>query len=151
MSASDDRRIDRAACAALLAANPVGRVAVRHGREPVIAPIRFAVAGDDVVFLAAPGPLLDAAVMGARVAVQIDGTSEDGTPWTVLAVGHAHEVTEPAERRRLLTPALTSWSDRPCEHVVRVRVDRLVGERGAGVVIDLATAERGAETRHRAS
>lgn len=154
MSGTGVERLDRSACDALLGSESTGRVAVRHGGDLVIAPVRYAVVdGDAVVFRAPPGPLLDAAVMGTRMALEVDGTEPDGTPWCVLVSGYADEITDPRDQDRLGAGSLPTWSGWPCDHVVRIHRIRVVGERGACPVVDLAGAEHAepSPVRHQTS
>ena len=144
MAGTSNQRLDRSACDTFLRSTPIGRIAVRHGRDLVVAPVNLGFLDDDVIFLAPPGPLLDAAVMGARVTLEVDGTDRDGTAWSVVATGFAEEITDRREHERAAALDLEAWSGEPCDHVVRVRCERVTGERGANAVIDLSDAERSA-------
>ncbi|HEX5616494.1 MAG TPA: pyridoxamine 5'-phosphate oxidase family protein [Acidimicrobiia bacterium] len=140
-------RMDRAACEARLRSAPVGRIAMRRGRELAIVPVNLRFLDDDLVYLAPPGPLLDAAVMGSRVTVETDGVDADGTPWSVVATGFAEEVTDARDLARAANLELEAWNGRPCDHVVRVRCERVTGEQGVVTLVDLASVERAERTR----
>lgn len=149
MTGTSTQRLDRAACDALLRSAAIGRIALRHGRDVVVAPVQLGFLDDDVVYLAPPGPLLDAAVMGTRVTLEADGTDRDGNAWSVVASGFAEELTDPRDQQRVAQLDLETWSGEPCDHVVRVRCERVTGARGASAVIDLSGSEVSSTTDSR--
>jgi len=78
-------------CIALLRQNNLGRLAFMSGDVPAILPVNFVFADGLIVFRTDPGEKLTEIPM-RRVAFEIDGTSADGA-WSVVAQGHAREVT----------------------------------------------------------
>jgi nitroimidazol reductase NimA-like FMN-containing flavoprotein (pyridoxamine 5'-phosphate oxidase superfamily) len=118
--------LDEEECARLLRARSFGRIGVKLGRELLVLPIFYAMAGDDVVFRTGPGTKLDAAVLRTRVVFEIDDPDEG---WSVLASGPAQEVRagpELGEIRALLGDA---WPVGERERIVRVRINKVTGRR----------------------
>ncbi len=117
-------------CHTLLEAEHVGRVAVSARALPTVLPVNYGVVGDDILFFTGAGLKLQSAQANAVVAFEVDRFDErDETGWSVLAVGVASEVTDPAvveaARRRGIRP----WAvgDRP--HLVSLRTEFVSGRR----------------------
>lgn len=114
-------------CVELLRAHSFGRVGVTIGDEPVILPVFYALVDGEVVFRTDPGTKLIAAVLETRVAFEVDDAASG---WSVLVVGHAHEMRSPS-------PALTGaesqlddyWPSGERERVVRIEVEKITGRR----------------------
>jgi nitroimidazol reductase NimA-like FMN-containing flavoprotein (pyridoxamine 5'-phosphate oxidase superfamily) len=112
-------------CYRILRGASLGRVGVRHGDVPLVLPVYFALDGRDIVFRTVPGAKLDAAVLGNRVAFEVDSEQEH---WSVLVIGHVREVRDDDERHRvreLLTQPLPGTHER----VVRVVAEHVSGRR----------------------
>lgn len=105
--------LTRAACLALLAPGGHGRVAATMRAVPVIIPVRFALAGDDVVFSPGPGEHLVRAVANSVVAFETDHVGPDGlASWGVHVTGVATTMAtqEGREARfRLSCDVLSGW------------------------------------------
>ncbi len=120
-------RIGPDECMELLRANSFGRIGTKIADEPVILPVYYAVAKDEVVFRTDPGTKLMAAALDTRVAFEVD--DRDGG-WSVLVVGHAHEA-------RVATPALTEasarleefWPASERHDLVHVTIEKIEGRR----------------------
>jgi hypothetical protein len=114
-------------CVELLRAHSFGRVGVTIADEPVILPVFYALVDGEVVFRTDPGTKLIAAVLETRVAFEVDDAASG---WSVLVVGHAHEMRSPS-------PALTGaqsrlddyWPSGERERVVRIEVEKITGRR----------------------
>lgn len=101
---------------------PVGRLAVCLGGEPLVFPLNFAVDGDAVVFRTQVGTKLSA-ITRSLVTFEVDHLDASGEGWTVTFEGLAQEVldSDPASLlARIDALALDTWpgGDRP--HVVRI-------------------------------
>lgn len=101
---------------------PVGRLAVSLGGEPLIFPLNFAVDGDAVVFRTEVGTKLSA-ITRSLVTFEVDQLDDSGQGWAVTFEGLAQEVldSDPASLlARIDALALDTWpgGDRP--HVVRI-------------------------------
>jgi uncharacterized protein len=120
--------LSRHECRQLLAGGGFGRVAVSVGALPAVLPVRFVLAGGEVVFPAAPGGELDLAVRDAVVAFEADHF-DPAAGWSVVVAGVATEIRDPAELRRLrAVPALAEATDEaPC--LFRVSAEMLSGRR----------------------
>ena len=92
--------LSRQECLRLLAEPGVGRVALNVGALPAVLPVSFTLVGDGIVFPAAPGGELAAAVRDAVVAFEADDVGPAGG-WSVVVTGIATEVTDSADLGRL--------------------------------------------------
>ena len=125
--------IDRDGCMRMLAAasGGVGRIALSVS-PATIRPVNYAY--DDqtqsVVFRSALGSKLREGLSSGPAAFEIDGTdSVDQTGWSVIIVGEAEEVTDPAEIKRLEDIELESWDPGVKTHWVRIRATSASGRR----------------------
>lgn len=118
-------------CLTLLRANHVGRLAVVVEERPIVFPVNYALAGDEVVFRTNAGTKLAAAALG-HVAFEIDGAKEETREgWSVIVQGVGYEVTtsldlQSEQLRRL---DLQPWvpGDRP--HWIRIVANSVTGRR----------------------
>jgi len=94
-------------CQELLRANSIARVGLSIGAIPAIYPVGYLMEGDVIHFLTGVGSPLNGAVLNAVVAFQVD--DGDRHTWSVLAVGVANEVEEPASELRVRL-ALQPWT-----------------------------------------
>jgi len=136
---SDDAPTDRhglevlnlAQCLALLHTRPLGRLAYVDAGQPAIVPVNFLVDGSAVVLRSFSGGKLDAAVIGAAVAFEVDDhdPSENGG-WSVLVRGRADLVDDPSDVRRFETQ-LDSWAiEDPSQGTwIRIIADEISGRR----------------------
>ncbi len=116
--------LSEADCYMHLHRRTLGRVAVHVADDLVILPVYYAVLDHDVVFRTSPGTKLDAAVMGTRVAFEIDSTTP---PWSVLVRGHAHEVRGDAEKERARYLLGNDWPAGERERYVRIAAEHVTG------------------------
>jgi hypothetical protein len=87
--------LGREECLELLRAVPIGRLAVTCGALPVVLPISFRLAGEQIFFQVVRGSSLDMATRDAVVAFEaddVDRTTLAG--WSVLVVGVAEDALE---------------------------------------------------------
>jgi nitroimidazol reductase NimA-like FMN-containing flavoprotein (pyridoxamine 5'-phosphate oxidase superfamily) len=124
--AADVERIDRAECLRLLRNRTLGRVGLTRGNDIVVLPVFYAVVEDDVVFRTAPGSKLDAAVMKARVAFEVDSGSG---PWSVLVQGFAEEIRDPKGGAQARARLGSDWPAGQRERLVRIHIDDVSGRR----------------------
>ena len=117
-------------CHRLLGRRHLGRLAFLDGELPLILPVNYVLDDGAVVFRTDAGSKLDAAVRGAPVAFEVDGINEaDRTGWSVLARGHAEQVTDPAHLDRLRRLPLVPWAPGAKAHYVRVDASEVTGRR----------------------
>lgn len=106
----------------------LGRVAVTVGALPVILPVNYAVLDGDIVFRCTRGTKLDAAVRNAVVAFEADHVDWFGHEgWSVLVVGTASEVTDPAQIDRASEIPLAGWVGGDDLPLVKVRSEIVTG------------------------
>lgn len=99
-------------CQALLRTQPIGRVVLVDGIQPVAFPVAFGLDGGDIVFRSAPGTKLDVAETRAGVPVAFEVDSFDAasrTGWSVLVKGELRPVTGEVERTRLARLGVPDW------------------------------------------
>lgn len=123
-------KLGREECLTLLASRSVGRVGITISALPVIFPVNFAILDGDIVFRSSPGSKLTAAAQRAVVAFEVDDV--DGmyhSGWSVLIVGPAYEITDPAELSRAQALPLTPWAPGQKGHFIRIRSEIVSGRR----------------------
>ena len=122
--------LSREECHTLLGARHLGRLAFVEGKWPVILPVNYVLDDASVIFRTDEGSKLDAAVRGAPVAFEVDGVNEiEQTGWSVLARGHAEQVTEPGLLDRLRRLPLVPWAPGAKAHYVRIDTTDVTGRR----------------------
>ncbi|WP_297662225.1 pyridoxamine 5'-phosphate oxidase family protein [Pseudonocardia sp.] len=120
--------IDREECLQLLAGAAVGRVVFTALAMPAAQPVAFLVDGDEIVFRAS-GPI--GAARKDVVAFEADNIDPNTlTGWSVLGVGEAYEVRDPARLARLTGLPLTVLETAsPQSTVIAIRLRNLTGQR----------------------
>ena len=115
-------------CRDLLARSPIGRVGVHlAGYPPVILPINYFFDEHDIVFRTDASSMLHRAHQHS-VAFEIDGIERRyHLGWSVLVVGTAEEVTDPAELNALAAVALGPWAPGPKSTWMRIHPDTITG------------------------
>lgn len=123
-------KLDREECLNLLASRSVGRVGITIAALPAIFPVNFAVMDGDIVFRSSPGSKLTAAAQRAVVAFEVDDADNMfHSGWSVLVVGPAYEITDPAELERAHALPLTPWAPGAKGHYIRIRSEIVSGRR----------------------
>jgi hypothetical protein len=131
MAAAEHRLVDLPTAQAcdLLASGTVGRVALRTPSGPAILPVNYIVSDGAVALRTAP----DSPVAGLRgtVAFEVDHLDDERElAWSVLVVGKAAPVTEPAQRLRLeRTAHLRPWAGDERGLWMRIVPSRVTGRR----------------------
>ncbi|MDQ0937881.1 pyridoxamine 5'-phosphate oxidase family protein [Streptomyces turgidiscabies] len=130
MDANDGfRELDRQECLDLLATVPVGRIVYTRQALPAVLPVTFCLDRDGAVLVrtsASSG--LVSAIVGAVVAFEadaVDAIAHSG--WSVVVLGSAGLVTDPAEHARLLRTGPRSWAPAPREVFVRITPELVTG------------------------
>lgn len=141
-------KLEREECLSLLAGRSVGRVGITIAALPAIFPVNFALLEGDIVFRSSPGSKLTAAAQRAIVAFEVDDTdSMFHSGWSVLVVGPAHEITDPAELARAEKLPLTPWAPGTKGHYIRIRSEIVSGRR-IGMWEGSPVAKPGVSTYH---
>jgi uncharacterized protein len=126
MSSEGLQRIDEDECYLLVRGRSLGRVGVKLAEELVILPVYYAVLDRDIVFRTDPGTKLAAAVLGDRVAFEVDNAVP---AWSVLLSGHAHEIRDSGEQAGARERLGNDWPAGERDSLVRIAVDRVSGRR----------------------
>ncbi|TNY35379.1 pyridoxamine 5'-phosphate oxidase family protein [Thermomonospora catenispora] len=117
-------------CLSLLARAPLGRIVFTDRALPAVLPVNFALDGEDVIIRTGAGSKLAAAARNAIVAFEADEYDPaTRTGWSVVLVGPARVVTDPAERARLERLAPEPWAPGKREHFIRIRAGLVSGRR----------------------
>jgi hypothetical protein len=125
--------LDYEACLGLLSSAEVGRVAWSQVEDGVarvsIRPVNFVLYEGDLLFCTSTGSKLSAVIAGRLISFEVDDIEPAmSVGWSVVATGHAAEVTDPDERRSL-KGLVEPWDRSPKVHLVRLRVASLTGRR----------------------
>jgi uncharacterized protein len=122
--------LSRDECLELLAGAVIGRVVVTDGALPAAHPVAYVLDGEEVVFLTANGSKLAAAARHKVVAFEVDEIDvEARTGWSVLGVGEADEIVDPARLADLDGRLPDPWVPMAAAHVVAIPLQRLTGRR----------------------
>ncbi len=122
--------LTRDECLRLLASVPVGRIVYTRRAMPAVELVNFALDGGDIVVRTDGSGKLAAATRGAVVAFEadtLDASQHRG--WSVTAVGHSREVTDPADLARLRETGPRPWAPSEREHFIRITPGILTGRR----------------------
>ncbi len=114
----------------LLAAGEVGRVGITLGAMPAIFPVNYRLIDGSIVFRTAPGSKMSAAAEGAVVAFEVDDYQlADRCGWSVLAVGRAEVVHDPALTAKVRDARLEPLAGGSRTTIVRIEPTFLSGRR----------------------
>lgn len=120
-------RLTTEECFTLMHGNSFGRIGLKIADDLVILPVYYAARGEEIVFRTDPGTKLIAAVLETRVAFEID---DRDARWSVLVVGHAHEVRAPTADAAIALEQLDGfWPPGERELIVRIEIERITGRR----------------------
>ncbi|MDQ6837719.1 MAG: pyridoxamine 5'-phosphate oxidase family protein [Actinomycetota bacterium] len=136
----DFENLSRSDCLALLAAQPMGRVAISLHALPAILPVSYCLLEEDVVFAAGSGAS-SRTIMHKKViafeADSIDPVSRSG--WSVLVVGMARQLHERDQDWQVAHDlALLPWAEGHAVHLIRLSTDQISGRR----LVDGASSQR---------
>jgi uncharacterized protein len=126
------RHLTREECLDRLGREQLGRVAVQIGPLPAILPVNYRLFEGDVVVRTAPGTKLSAAIMGVRVAFEVDRANGATDGWSVLVVGHAAEIREAAVLEQVRRLPLEAWAPGTRDHYVRIPAEHVSGRAFGG-------------------
>jgi nitroimidazol reductase NimA-like FMN-containing flavoprotein (pyridoxamine 5'-phosphate oxidase superfamily) len=130
--------LDEDECRRLLARAEIGRIVFTHHALPAVQPVNFAVSDGDIVIRTSETSRLAKAAADTIVAFEVDEFDMAAeTGWSVVAVGPARHVTDPADAAALEALPLRSWAPGEREYFVRIRPELITGRRiGARVPAD---------------
>ena len=120
--------LSREQCLRLMATAPVGRIIYTRRAMPAVELVNFTVDAGDIVIRTAPSGKLLAAIRGAVVAFEADAYDPGArSGWSVTAVGHAREVTDPADVGMLRSAGPHPWAPGDHPYFVRITPGQLTG------------------------
>ncbi len=120
----------REECLALLKSTPLGRIVFTDQALPAVQPVNYALDGEDVIIRTSPGSKLAAALRQTVVAFEIDDYDvAERTGWSVVLIGRAGRVSDPAELAALRSLDLWSWVPGEPEEFIRISPRLLSGRR----------------------
>jgi nitroimidazol reductase NimA-like FMN-containing flavoprotein (pyridoxamine 5'-phosphate oxidase superfamily) len=126
--------LERSECLTLLGSVPVGRLVHTARALPAIWPFNFALLPDAVYLRTSPGSGAWRAADGeAVVAFEADDVDVQGRyGWSVVVIGRAGLVTDPATLQRLRGALTPPWATGTREEVVRISLELVDGRRAGG-------------------
>jgi nitroimidazol reductase NimA-like FMN-containing flavoprotein (pyridoxamine 5'-phosphate oxidase superfamily) len=122
--------LTRSECLRLLAGGVIGRVVFTDSALPTVQPVNYVLDDEEIIFRTANGSKLAAATRNAVVAFQLDHfdtTTRSG--WSVLGVGEAYEVVDPARLAELEDLQPDPWVRDRDAHVLCIPPSILTGRR----------------------
>ena len=125
--------LDRGECLALLQTVPIGRIAITVDALPVILPVNFVLAHDEIIMRTAEGAKLSAAMSHAVVALEADHFEPfDHAGWSVLVQGNSRVIVDPTELEATVELPLRSWASEQTDRYIAVSLDVVTGRRVRG-------------------
>ena len=125
--------LDEDECRALLARAAIGRIVFTHHALPAVQPVNFTLSDGDIVIRTSGRSRLATAATGTVVAFEIDEfDAEARAGWSVVAVGIARHVADPADAAALEALPLRTWAPGERDHFIRIRPELLTGRRIGG-------------------
>ena len=125
--------IDRDECVKLLGTQQVGRLGFVNGGTAEVLPVNYAMDGETVVFITAPGTKLASAERGTLTFEVDDTNTATRSGWSVIVHGFGEEIgpyTAPDVIDRLRALSLHPWAESADRtHLVRVVPTSISGRR----------------------
>ena len=122
--------LDRTECLRLLASGTVGRIGVCDGGGPLVLPVNYVLAGDEVVVGTAAGSGLSALLETGVVALEVDDADlAYEWAWSVLVRGRARSLDDPAEVARAERLPLRSWGPGAHRRFTAIATTEVTGRR----------------------
>jgi uncharacterized protein len=122
--------LERDECLRLAATGSIGRVVFTEQALPAITPVPFALKDGSIFLKASEGSKLASATNGSVVAFEIDEfDTEFKSGWSVVFVGKAVWVSEPAKLRELSALPLRGWDVHNSHRLIEVKIELANGRR----------------------
>lgn len=130
LAPSEMQELERAECLRLLAHCAVGRVAFTDGALPAVQPVAYHLDEEEVVFRTKNGSKLAAATRHAVVGFEVDDFDlEARTGWSVLGIGEAYEIVDPARLAALADTLTDPWVKGHDAHTIAIPLQLVTGRR----------------------
>ena len=128
LALSELHELERAECFRLLAHGAVGRVAFTDGALPAVQPVAYHLDGEEIVFRTRNGSKLAAATRHAVVGFEVDDFDlQARTGWSVLGIGVAYEVVDPARLATLAGTHTDPWVRGHDAHTIAIPLQLVTG------------------------
>lgn len=122
--------LERTECFRLLALGAVGRVAFTDGALPAVQPVTYLLDGEEIVFRTKNGSKLAAATRHAVVGFEVDDFDlQARTGWSVLGIGEAYEIVDPARLAALAGTHTDPWVRGHDAHMIAIPLQLVTGRR----------------------
>jgi hypothetical protein len=122
------KQLTRDECLRLMASVLVGRVIYTRQALPAVELVNFALDDGDIIIKTDHSGKLAAAIRGAVVAFEADSVDPARRAgWSVTAIGHSHEVSDPDVIARLEQLDLSSWPPGDRTHFISISPEILNG------------------------
>ena len=137
--------LTRSECLGLLADGLIGRVVFTDHALPTVQPVNYLLDGEEIIFRTANGSKLAAATRNAVVAFQLDEFDMiTRSGWSVLGVGEAYEVVDPARLTELADLQTDPWVCGHDVHTLSIPLTIISGRRLTAEGNDLASKDESA-------
>src|SRR5689334_10805672 len=124
------QELERSECFRLLASGTVGRVAFTAGALPAVQPVVYHLDDEEIVFRTQNGSKLAAATRHAVVGFEVDDVDlQAHTGWSVLGIGEAYEVVDPARLAALADTHTDPWVRGHDAHTIAIPLQLVTGRR----------------------
>jgi nitroimidazol reductase NimA-like FMN-containing flavoprotein (pyridoxamine 5'-phosphate oxidase superfamily) len=113
-----------------LATTPLGRIVFTDRALPAVQPVNYILADGDVIIRTSLTSRLATAARDTVVAFEIDDFDATArTGWSVVVIGKARTVTDPAELAALRALPLQPWAPGERGYYIRVHPEIITGRR----------------------
>jgi hypothetical protein len=138
--------LTRSDCLSLLADGVIGRVIFTDHALPTVQPVNYLLDHEEIIFRTANGSKLAAATRNAVVAFQLDDFDMMArSGWSVVGVGEAYEVVDPARLAELAGLQTDPWVRGHDVHTLSIPLTIIAGRRlTADDGTDLASTDKSA-------
>ncbi|MBR7831513.1 pyridoxamine 5'-phosphate oxidase family protein [Actinospica sp. MGRD01-02] len=131
--------ISQAEALTLLATQEIGRLVYTRRALPAVTPVNFVLRDGAIWIWTASASSMWQAVRGAVVAFEADAIDPvERTGWSVVVLGVAEWVREPAAVERALADGPEPWVMGRKEHLLRIPLTSVSGRRIVPLATDLA-------------
>jgi uncharacterized protein len=138
--------LTRSECLSLLADGVIGRVIFTDHALPTVQPVNYLLDHEEIIFRTANGSKLAAATRNAVVAFQLDDFDMMArSGWSVVGVGEAYDVVDPARLAELADLQTDPWVRGHDVHTLSIPLTIITGRRlTADDGTDLASTDESA-------
>lgn len=120
--------LNRTECLRLLGQGVIGRIVYTAGALPAVLPVNYAMHGEEIIFRTGNGTIPEAATTNEVVAFEVDDVNPEArTGWSVLALGKAYHITDPARLTELAAQVPPPWAPGRSANTIAVPTLLLTG------------------------